>query len=983
MNRLLLSLLLCLCLLSQSPGTATAQEDLRVRYGTDDLTAAREVHRGMTLVNSGKVRDAISAFQAAIKADPKCGFAHFQLALSFGDIGEIENAVVAYKAIFAKDARSGRNVRATAATNLAILHGKLGEFDESNLWFSKAIVEDYDNTFKERGKAYRNMALNLRSQKKHLAAAVAMALAYEDKAKNCDLAAVRDFFKQVTDAEDSCKLLHFDDQTPEVKPRKEAIELKAVTVAKVPTDAISDFLPDPAGKYVVALSPTAGRYHVVVLGATPTVRSIDAKGLVAACLMEGKLFLSRTEPNRVDHIELDSGKVLKSYAIPKVAPKSFTVFPTQNRLYFSFNDTVHDLDMLNGEARETNTPGTVVHGHPNQKYVFSFYRPLREGSSGLVVIDGHVYETRRGFDWLQSPLFKSVATPGGLLLAEVRDNAASNGQRLAMSPDGNWVGVVGGGGYRPSDKAEGGYGVAIFGAMNTEKVQGFFKTDAHPQGMCINPASKVVVTVGANDCHCYHLGDAKTDVKVGKGNWNGACTWSGDGKILLVAHGKGGGFSAFSMALTREEEKIGADWPTKITVTPMAVTKRPAAAIPELANFSVPEAATVETVRKALDRAEKKGRTVVLTHWANHPDYEKNKQATDDIANAIQALRGNKAEDMGIALIRLQRADKATPNHPPLLFFIGELNSRRGKKDEAEKFFLSAVRGDLGRSDVTPLALTGLSQLYGSKSQQHRAVHCLLAALEVDRADPKMIARAAEALTALKMEPEAARVRKFASATGPTGNTPLAEVKDLPPLAVLKDGKKLASEDLYAKSVTSVVVIRTASGSGSGFCVGRGDIVVTNAHVAEGQDEVTIVTYKLTGKKLERNAELKGTVVYYSAEADLAVVKLEKEVLTPLRVSAESPAAGAKVFALGSPGLGRDILEQSISEGLVSSRERKVDGKVLIQHSAAVNPGNSGGPLLDEFGAVVGVVTSKAKLENVGFAIPVETFRRLFPAGKK
>src|SRR5262249_11404654 len=161
------------------------------------------------------------------------------------------------------------------------------------------------------------------------------------------------------------------------------------------------------------------------------VKSLDAKGLVAGCLMEGKLFLSRTEPNRVDHVEIDSGKMVKLCAIPKVAPKSFTVFPTQNRLYYSFDDTVHDLDMISGTARETNTPGTVVHGHPNQKYVFSFYRPQRDGGSGLVVIDGRVYEVRRGFDWLQSPLFKSVATPGELLLAEVRDNAASNGQHLA------------------------------------------------------------------------------------------------------------------------------------------------------------------------------------------------------------------------------------------------------------------------------------------------------------------------------------------------------------------------------------------------------------------------------------------------------------------------------------------------------------------------------------------------------------------------
>src|SRR5206468_5150139 len=144
----------------------------------------------------------------------------------------------------------------------------------------------------------------------------------------------------------------------------------------------------------------------------PAVRSVEAKGLVAGCLMEGKLYLSRTEPNRIEHVDLEKGGAVKSYPMPKGAPRSFTVFPTQNRIFFSLNDTVHDFDMLGGGVRETNTPGTVVFGHPNQKYVFSFYRPQRNGGSGLVVIDGRVYETRRQFDWLQSPLFKSIATPG-------------------------------------------------------------------------------------------------------------------------------------------------------------------------------------------------------------------------------------------------------------------------------------------------------------------------------------------------------------------------------------------------------------------------------------------------------------------------------------------------------------------------------------------------------------------------------------------
>jgi serine protease Do len=55
-----------------------------------------------------------------------------------------------------------------------------------------------------------------------------------------------------------------------------------------------------------------------------------------------------------------------------------------------------------------------------------------------------------------------------------------------------------------------------------------------------------------------------------------------------------------------------------------------------------------------------------------------------------------------------------------------------------------------------------------------------------------------------------------------------------------------------------------------------------------------------------------------------------------------------------------------------------IDDVPYLQHSAAVNPGNSGGPLLDEMGRVAGIVTLKARLENVSFAVPVETIRAIF-----
>ena len=124
-----------------------------------------------------------------------------------------------------------------------------------------------------------------------------------------------------------------------------------------------------------------------------------------------------------------------------------------------------------------------------------------------------------------------------------------------------------------------------------------------------------------------------------------------------------------------------------------------------------------------------------------------------------------------------------------------------------------------------------------------------------------------------------------------------------------------------------------------------------------------------------------GTVIFRSQKQDIAVLRLEKapEHLKPLPVASANPGPGDKVYALGSPGAGNgEVLEQTISEGLVSSTSRNIEGVRYLQHSAAVNPGNSGGALLDECCRVVGLVTLKARLENVSFALPAETIRAIF-----
>ena len=117
----------------------------------------------------------------------------------------------------------------------------------------------------------------------------------------------------------------------------------------------------------------------------------------------------------------------------------------------------------------------------------------------------------------------------------------------------------------------------------------------------------------------------------------------------------------------------------------------------------------------------------------------------------------------------------------------------------------------------------------------------------------------------------------------------------------------------------------------------------------------------------------------------MAVVRVENPpaTLVPLAVIDREPAVGEKLFAIGSPSLGSAILEQTISEGILSAPARQLKGGTWLQHTAAVNPGNSGGPLLDEKGQMLGLVTLKTDLDGVGFAIPAAVIRQAFERNAK
>jgi serine protease Do len=170
----------------------------------------------------------------------------------------------------------------------------------------------------------------------------------------------------------------------------------------------------------------------------------------------------------------------------------------------------------------------------------------------------------------------------------------------------------------------------------------------------------------------------------------------------------------------------------------------------------------------------------------------------------------------------------------------------------------------------------------------------------------------------------------------------------------------------------AVISIETPSGKGSGFVLNEDGYAVTNNHVIEGETRIAAVLYQNVPNGLARRRIENVEIVALNPFVDLALLKLppQKDLKLGHVVlgSLEDLHAGDGVFAVGNP-LG---LERSVSQGIISTKNRNFEGLIFLQTDAAINPGNSGGPLFNLRGEVIGVTNMKASQgDNLGFAIPI------------
>lgn len=166
------------------------------------------------------------------------------------------------------------------------------------------------------------------------------------------------------------------------------------------------------------------------------------------------------------------------------------------------------------------------------------------------------------------------------------------------------------------------------------------------------------------------------------------------------------------------------------------------------------------------------------------------------------------------------------------------------------------------------------------------------------------------------------------------------------------------------KVYDSVFVIYSGNALGSGFAVGK-DCIVTNAHVVENTDEVIVKSYS--------GEEYCAFVIGIDKEKDIAVLGVEGVEFSYLVLAADSEInIGEDIYAVGAP----KSMEYTLTKGVISAQNREIGGNKYLQIDAAINEGNSGGPLLNDDGKVLGINTLKmSDSEGIGLAIPVNTLK--------
>jgi len=737
---------------------------------------------------------------------------------------------------------------------------------------------------------------------------------------------------------------------------------------------------DDRSPHLVAIENRASYYYLIDTSATPIrARQIAmADSVICGRIAQGKLYLVVAgQTTRLCHVEMQTGKTLVSYPLEAAGAASVVVYPSRGAAYFAFDRKLYCLDLVSGKTAATEEVATQVAPDRREAVLYALVQhPSRTPTEQTVIVDGHLmtfYPIQTGdYDWSQTHLAKYRLAGNRLVMEGLRLNAASNSWRMLSSGDGSSVGLIGGGGWRPENYGGAhGYGVALFDGQDLRNLRAFYPTQAHPGAGAVNPVTGQLALYSSKEIRVFDIaGGAKYDTIKNTEDIT-EMAWSGDGRFLIAATSKPG-LVAYSNELGEAERARSASWwkalapaatrPAPVARPPSATSVQPVA---ELRSFqpAASKQAVVDAVNRAL-RARRENRPV---DWAAYEPYQKDEQAIKDL-NAITQGTGG---EVGVRIYRLTELRKKFPRNVVIQLHLAESLAESGQWREAEPHLRGALSTDQGRTELSTRALAGLARMYLAQKKELEAIQALAACLLIDLGNQQAIDMVVPLLEKNGFAAQVAQLKQES-----THNRP-ADPRAIPLPPPPERARDLSAQQIYDLSVSSVVLVQRGDAVGAGVCVGKPGLVLTNKHVVAGRGGVFVTPFVVRNGRLTKLPRITAQVTFEAEDADLAVLTLEEggDLLKPLYVATSLPRSGEEVYALGHPGTAGQALEMTITNGIVSNSDRRVGEGRYVQHTAAISPGNSGGPLLNKRGEVLGINTLSSELPGVGFAIPAQTIR--------
>ena len=507
--------------------------------GTDSQKAISLFREGLNLYKKKKYSASVAKLKLAMKEEPEFQLGLYWLGLNSTDQKKFDKEKEYYEKLYQLGLANPKNVVAVdGCINAGLAFARRGQFSESEIWFSRAILMDPGDQYGMGWKAYRNLAITKFNLKEFGSATVCALLGHRLNSKRIPESMVNDMRKRATsevatvirDDQPPVKFDYLDDLGETGEPN--TLDVAGEVTQLVDLYTVSKMLVMFKDQKCIQLVDYSDGFQV---------EQIDFKGKPqGASFIGGRLFLTVTGPDRLVEFDIQKQEERESWRLKNPAPVHFAVAPKHGLAFFSAT-SIQVLNLKTGKFSKGPPGVTSIRSDPKQRFVYGYstprYRP--NNSSGMFLVRGRpIHYTIIGKSGdQQSVMYRFAIAQGGLVLSQLRLNAASNGKKMVVSDDGNVVAMVGGGGWRPaSDVQNKGYGVTFFDAQDFERVLRFVATGAYPTGAAIDPVNQRIIARGEETYRSHILNDDTKKLGLIAGRDEELFRYSGDGKWLFATN---------------------------------------------------------------------------------------------------------------------------------------------------------------------------------------------------------------------------------------------------------------------------------------------------------------------------------------------------------------------------------------------------------------------------------------------------------------